>query len=542
MVKRRTVLASLITSVGASLGLAALGLPPAAHAARALKVGRAASFSYDQLVARARALAAQAYTPPPSPPREILEKIDYAAHGKLRFKPEYALFAEGPGQFPVTFFHLGRFFQTPVRMHVVESTGNTQMAREILYDETYFDMPADSPARALPRGSGFAGFRFQESRDGALDWRQNDWVAFLGASYFRAVGELLQYGLSARGIAIDVAVADRPEEFPAFTHVYFETPQPGSDTVVVHALLDGSSLSGAYRFTMRRTAKIVTDVEAHLFMRRDIARLGIAPATSMYWYSETAKGTAVDWRPEVHDSDGLAIWNGAGERIWRPLNNPPRTTTSSFVDRAPKGFGLLQRDRAFDNYLDGVHYEKRPSLWVEPLDAWGEGSVQLVEIPTDDEIHDNIVAMWVPREPVRAGAHHHVKYRLHWNAEEPYPSPLARCVATRLGNGGQPGEPRPQGVRKFMVEFLGGPLTDLPFGVKPEAVLSASRGTFSYVFTEAVPNGVPGHWRAQFDLTVDGDAPVDMRLFLKSGDKTLSETWLFQYHPFPSVLNLWSKP
>ncbi|TMS59067.1 glucan biosynthesis protein D [Imbroritus primus] len=538
MVKRRTVLASAT----ASLGLAALGWTPAAHAARAMKLGRATSFSHEQLVARARALAAQPYVPPPAPPREVLEKIDYAAHGKLRFKSEYALFADGPGQFPVTFFHLGRFFQTPVHMYLVEPAGDAQAAREILYDAAYFEMPADSPARALPAGSGFAGFRFQESRTGPLDWRKNDWVAFLGASYFRAVGELLQYGLSARGIAVDVAVAGKPEEFPAFTHVYFETPRPGSDTVVVHALLDGPSLAGAYRFTMRRTDKIVTDVETALFIRRDIARLGIAPATSMYWYSETAKGTAVDWRPEVHDSDGLAIWTGGGEHIWRPLNNPPRTTASSFADQAPKGFGLLQRDRAFDNYMDGVHYEKRPSLWVEPLDAWGKGAVQLIEIPTDDEIHDNIVAMWVPHEPVRAGAQYRLRYRLHWNAEEPYPSPLARCVATRLGNGGQPGEPRPQGVRKFMVEFLGGPLADLPFGVKPEAVLSASRGKFSYIFTEAVPNGVPGHWRAQFDLTVDGDAPVDMRLFLKTGDRALSETWLFQYHPFPSVLNLWSKP
>jgi glucans biosynthesis protein len=537
MVKRRTVLAS----AAASLGLSALGVPTFAHAARSLKMGRATPFAHAQLIERARTLASQPYRPPAGPPRDILEKIDYAAHGKLKFKTEYALFADGAGQFPVTFFHLGRFFQTPVRMHLVEPAGAAQSTREILYDEAYFDMPADSPARDLPRGSGFAGFRFQESRTGSLDWRTNDWVAFLGASYFRAVGELLQYGLSARGIAVDVAVADKPEEFPAFTHVYFETPQAGSDTVVVHALLDGPSLSGAYRFTMRRAKKIVTDVEATLFVRRDIARLGIAPATSMYWYSETAKGTAVDWRPEVHDSDGLAIWTGAGEHIWRPLNNPPRTTASSFVDRAPKGFGLLQRDRAFENYLDGVHYEKRPSLWVEPLEAWGKGAVQLIEIPTDDEIHDNIVAMWVPDEPARAGAQLQVKYRLHWNADEPYPSPLARCVATRLGNGGQPGEPRPHGVRKFMVEFLGGPLVDLPYGVKPEAVLSASRGTFSYVFTEAVPNGVPGHWRAQFDLTAEGDAPIDMRLFLKSGERTLSETWLFQYHPFASVLNLWSK-
>jgi glucans biosynthesis protein len=192
----------------------------------------------------------------------------------------------------------------------------------------------------------------------------------------------------------------------------------------------------------------------------------------------------------------------------------------------------LQRDRSFDHYGDGVFYDRRPSLWVEPSGSWGAGAVQLVEIPTDDEIHDNIVAMWVPAAPATAGSEVQLAYRLYWQADEPFPSDLSRCVATRLGNGGQPGQPRPKGVRKFMVEFSGPALASLLFGAKPEAVLWASRGTFSYVFTEAVPDDVPGHWRAQFDLTVTGPEPVEMRLFLRAGDKILSETWAYQYHPF----------
>ena len=508
-------------------------LPARAFAQRAdrtakLVLGRPQPFSFESLIARARELAARPYTPPPRPSPEILSQIDYQAHGQIRFKPELALFADGPGRFPVTFFHLGQFFQKPVRMHVVEG----QKAREIVYEPTYFDMPADSVARKLPENAGFAGFRFQEARDGKLDWRKNDWVAFLGASYFRAIGELYQYGLSARGIAIDPAMPTSPEEFPDFTHVYLETPKDNSDSVTVYALLDGPSVAGAFRFVMTRTDKVVMDIEQRLFLRKDVARFGIAPLTSMFWYSETVKPTAVDWRPEVHDSDGLALWTGAGERIWRPLNNPPRTMVSSFADENPRGFGLLQRDRAFDHFQDGVYYERRPSLWLEPLNDWGKGAIQLIEIPTNDEIHDNIVAIWVPAEPARAGQSHTFKYRLYWAADEPSPTLLARVVATRLGNGGQPGLARPKGVRKFMVEFKGGPLVNLPSGVKPEAVLWASRGSFSYVFTEAVPNDVPGHWRAQFDLTVDGSDPVEMRLFLRNGDDVLSETWLYQYHPF----------
>ncbi|MGY8524748.1 glucan biosynthesis protein [Paracidovorax citrulli] len=531
---RRTVLVSAATTAA----LAGLGISPAALATGRIRLGKGQPFSHDALIARAREMATRPYVAPPTAPAAILEKIDYDAHGKIRYRTDEALFADGPGQFPVTFFHLGTYFRVPVRMHVVEAGRSGLAAREIVYDENLFDMPADSPARKLPRGSGFAGFRFQESRTGdqeKLDWRKNDWVAFLGASYFRAIGELYQYGLSARGLAVDVAEAGKPEEFPTFTHFYFEPPSEGGDTVVVHALLDGPSVTGAYRFTMQRAKGVIMDIDCTVFLRKDVARLGLTPLTSMFWYSETVKATGVDWRPEVHDSDGLAMWTGNGERIWRPLNNPARTIASAFADENPRGFGLLQRDRNFDHYQDGVYYERRPSLWVEPRDGWGAGTIQLIEIPTDDEIHDNIVAMWVPKAPAKAGQSYQLRYRLHWLADEPYPTELARCVATRMGNGGQPGQPRPSGVRKFMVEFKGGPLEKLPFGAKPEAVLWASRGQFSYVFTEAVPNGVPGHWRAQFDLTTEGNDPVDMRLFLRHDGKPLSETWLYQYHPFGAV-------
>jgi glucans biosynthesis protein len=511
----------------ATATLAAAGFPAEAMAQQGLTMGAAEPFSFEALKKRAQAMAGAPYVPPPSPSPEILQQIDYDAHGKIRFKTDLALWANGPSEFPVTFFHMGRFFQKPVRMHVVEGG----QAREIAYDTRYFDMPADSPARKLPDNSGFAGFRFQEARGGKLDWRKNDWVAFLGASYLRAIGELYQYGLSARGLAVDVAVFGKNEEFPDFTHVYFETPHPDSNTVTVYALLDGPSVAGAYRFDMRRDASVIMDLDTAVYMRKDVDRLGIAPLTSMYWYSEKAKATAVDWRPEIHDSDGLAMWTGGGERIWRPLNNPPRIVASAFTDENPKGFGLLQRDRNFDHYLDGVYYDRRPSLWIEPRGSWGRGSIQLVEIPTDDEIHDNIVAMWVPAEQARAGQAFEMRYRMHWSAEEPYPTTLARVVATRFGNGGQAGTVRPRGVRKFMVEFLGEPLTRLPNGVIPKPVLTSSRGEFANVLTEAVPDNVPGHWRTQFDLIAAGNEPVEMRCYLRNGDEVLSETWLYQYHP-----------
>ncbi len=492
------------------------------------------TFSFDMLTREVQASAASAYVAPARLPQDILDRIDYEALGKIHFDPACALFRHGPGPYPVTFFHMGKFAPTIVRMYALTGAGDGTVAREVVFDPACFRVPIGSPARDLPKEAGFAGFRFQESRVGdqkALPWQTNDWVAFLGASYFRAIGELFQYGISARGIAIDLATPDRTEEFPCFTRFYFEPPRDGTHEVTVYAALEGPSVAGAYRFVMHRTRSVIMEVEARLFFRHDVARLGIAPLTSMYWFSEAVKPTGIDWRPEVHDSDGLALWTRGGEHVWRPLNLPAALIVSAFGDEAPRGFGLLQRDRNFDHYLDGVHYERRPSLWVEPLDEWGRGSVQLIEAPTDDEIQDNVTAMWVPQEAVKAGTQLRFRYRLYWNADEPFPSTLARCVATRLGRGGQPGQPRPRGVQKFMIEFQGGPLTQLPFGVIPEVVLFAPKGQFSYVFAEAVPDGVSGHWRAQFDFTPASKDVVDLRLFLRSGDQTLSETWLYQYRP-----------
>ena len=520
---------------------AASGLDPLqaeTNAAPKLQFGPPEPFSYDQLIARANTLAQSPYQAPPRPDPAIVAQIDYDAHGKLRYRKEAALWADGPSPFPVTLQHVGRYFPKTVKMYQLSG----QTAREILYDPALFLGGPDHVAAHLsPQPSAFAGFWVQEDRAKTVvdrssgqrkDWKAREpWVTFLGASYFRAVGELGQVGLSARAVALAPGTA-QPEEFPDFTAFWFEPAKSAADPVIVHALLDGPSLTGAYRFALHRGKGVVMEIKAHLVLRQAIDRFGLAPLTSMFWFGEARKPDGIDWRPEVHDSDGLALWTGQGERIWRPLNNPASVKVSSFLDDNPRGFGLMQRDREVDHYLDGVLYHKRPSAWVEPIGSWGKGAVQLTELPTDDEIHDNIVAMWVPADPAQAGKTYDLAYRLHWLADEPYPSPLARCVATRIGRGGQPGHPRPAGVRKFAVEFYGAALAQLPFGTLPEAVITTSRGTLSKALMEALPNDRAGHWRAVFDLSVEGSEPVDLRCYLKSGGKTLSETWLYQYHPF----------
>lgn len=517
---------SLLQSLAATASGALLPLAHAADSRCASRFGPPSDFSAPWLVEQARRLAARPWRPPPAPDPQTVQRLDYEALGRIRYRPACALFADRRRAPPVTLFHLGRFFPTPVRIHRVEHG----QARELLYDPALFNIPADSPARELPADAGYAGFRLQEDRSHS-EWRAQDWAAFAGASYFRAIGELGQYGLSARGIAVDVA-ASQAEEFPHFTHFWLEPDAAAAGHLCVHALLDGPSLTGAYRFVLQRDAGVRMEVSARLFLRRDIERLGIAPMSSMMWFAEHNRERFIDWRPEVHDSDGLELWTGAGERIWRPLNNPPQVTTSSFADRSPRGFGFMQRDRDFEHYLDGVRYERRPSLWIEPLQDWGSGAVQLVEIPTDDEIHDNVTAFWVSDAPARAGESLHYRYRLHWLADHPHPHPLARCVATRIGRGGEPGQPRPEGVQKFVVEFAGETLaaTDAAPTGAIAARVGASRGDVTRSYAEPVPG--TGRWRAVFDLAAAGTEPVELRLFLADAqDSPLSETWLYQHRP-----------
>jgi len=507
------------------LAAAAAGLVPASLACAAeaddLVFAEPQPFSFDALKARAEAEARMPYSDPVSPFADTLEKIDYDAFQKIVFDKDKALWADGLGGAPVQLFHLGRFFKQPTAISVVENG----QAREILYRRSYFDMPADHVAQGLPDNIGFSGFRIE-----APD-QKTDWMAFLGASYFRSSGELDQYGLSARGVAIDTAMP-HPEEFPRFTDFWFERVAGEKDRVIVYALLNGPSLTGAYRIDCMKDGAVSTDVSCALYPRKTIARLGVAPLTSMFWYSETNRLQGVDWRPEIHDSDGLAIWTGGGERIWRPLNNPPRVITNSFVDQSPKGFGLLQRDREFAHYQDdGVFYHRRPSVWVEPLGEWGPGVLQLVEIPTDDEIHDNIVTYWVPDGEVGPGRRLDFSYRIHWRAEEPFPMRLGRVTDSFRGTGGIPGQPRPAGVVRFVVDFEGSELIGLKRG-EVEPVVSLSRGTSG--LKDAYPVvGKPGIIRAFFEVEATGADPVDMRLYVRSTGtgEALTETWLYQLFP-----------
>ena len=481
--------------------------------------GQPGNFTFEDLVARARKAATRPFLPAVVPAPDLIEKVDYSAHWQIRFREDENLYPGGPDT-PVQLFHPGRYFPEPVQIHLRDESG---VSSEIMFGEDLFSMPPDSPAHDLPQGFGFAGFRVMRPDMGP------DWVSFLGASYFRTDGPAGQYGLSARGIAIDTGL-NKPEEFPRFTAFWLGPPEAEREDMSVWAELDGPSITGAYRFGLVRDAEggdgHVTRVSAHLFMRDDVQTLGIAPLTSMYWYSERDRIIGADWRPEIHDSDGLALATGTGERIWRPLNNPTVISTSSFLDENPAGFGLVQRDRAFENYQDdGVFYDRRPSAWVRPTGDWGRGSVQLVQIPTGDETFDNIVAYWVPERPARRGDSFRFDYDIEWRARDPTPSAVASVVATRQGQGGMPGQPVPDGVGKMVIDFDGPMLAGLDSDSGVEAVVEATNGEIVDPVGAYRVLGTT-KWRLAFDFMQSGLGPVSLRAYLRHGGRALTETWL----------------
>ncbi|WP_336366685.1 glucan biosynthesis protein [Marinobacter sp. C2H3] len=479
-------------------------------------------FSYAWLKGQARHLAGQAYQDHKGDIPAVLKRLSWDDYQAIRFRPEKALWRQASSNFQVQLFHLGLYFQAPVDIFEVSDGKATALA----YDPDYFDYTGKEPLGDLPDDLGFAGFRVHYHTDFALDL-----AAFLGASYFRAVGSEKQYGMSARGLAIDTGTGGE-EEFPRFTAFWLERPAPDQTVLRVWALLDSPSVTGAYAFVLDPGRDMVMDVDAALYPRRVINRVGIAPLTSMYQVGENSRRMDYDWRPEIHDSDGLAMHTGNGEWLWRPLVNPQTLRFSSFQDADPRGFGLLQRDRNFDHYQDdGVFYDRRPSVWVTPSSGWGKGSIDLVEIPTIDETFDNIVAFWHPSEPLNAGQEYLFAYRLYWGAVAPdRPREHATVRATRTGLGGVIGKKRTTFSWRFAVDFAGGPLALLGKNPDVKPVISASRGRVE--ITSARPLSAIEGYRAMFDLVPDDSTdPIELRLYLSLDGEPLTETWVYQYSP-----------
>jgi periplasmic glucans biosynthesis protein len=493
-------------------GLAALGVVPAwaedAPERAGMTLGPAVAFDPETVAVRARALASAPYTPPPAVSQEWLD-LSYDDFRGIWFDTRHTLNRGKPGALQAEFFVAGLYFPHKIGLNSVEDG----QSRPIMFELRAFDMTDQFPA--LPQdGTGFAGFRLLgelEARD-----RFQEYTVFQGASYFRAIGRGLAYGLSARGLALNTA-EDGGEEFPVFRDFWIEAAEPGAETVIVHALLDSPSVAGAYTFRITKGDTTTMQVTSRLFPRVDIATAGIAPGTSMFLFNDINRTRFDDFREAVHDSDGLLMMNGAGEVLWRPLTNPKAVEVSVFGDSAPRGFGLMQRARQPGDYNDLVaHYERRPSLWVEPVGDWGAGAVMLVEIPTDKEINDNIVAFWRPTQPLKAGEEHRFEYVLHWCANAPAEGMVAPVTASRTGARVF------EDGRIFTIDYAPHPaLGNDPARI--EARITTSVGEISAQLVQVNP--ATGGMR--LDFTLKGNPPAaELRAELLRNGERVAEIWL----------------
>ena len=514
------------TAAGRSTATQEEAVPPAgtAGAAKAAPVRAAAPraplppFSFASVERLAQDRASKPYRNRSTKLPDEIAKLSYDEYHDIRFQRTSSLWYDR-ALFEVQFFHRG--FNFDRRVNIAEVSGG--IARPVLYNPAMFDFGPRFPKVTLPPDLGFAGFRIHYPLNTPA--YKDELIVFLGATYFRVLGRNQVYGQSARGLAIDTGAASG-EEFPYFTDFWLVKPDPTARTMTIYALLDSPGIAGAYQFDVRPGTTTQVQVTAELYPRRQIAKLGIAPLTSMYLYGENSGNRRFDdYRPEVHDSDGLMTERGTGEWMWRPLVNPKDLRVNRFMDERPRGFGLVQRDRDFNHYQDNdARFERRPSLFVEPLGDWGKGGVELVEIPSDEEIHDNVVAYWVPDAPVEPQKPMTFTYLLSAYTGTTQWPPGGKVIAThfsRILNG----TTVVPGVRRVMVDFAGGDLDTLAGAQPMQAAASATGGEIDDIKVERLAaNGV---WRVSMRMKTNGDKPVDLRCYLTLYGEALSETWTY---------------
>jgi glucans biosynthesis protein len=476
----------------------------------------ASAFGFDDVGARAEQLARAPYRNTSRVAPKELQALNYDQYRDIRFRPDHALWRSENLPFELMFFHLGGEFQTlSVRMNEVTPRG----VRHIPYDTADFNYGHNKLSPEAWGDLGFAGFRAHYPLNGST--YKDEVVVFLGGSYFRALGAGLRYGLSVRALAIDT-VGGQGEEFPRFIEFWIVKPAEDAKTLTIYALLDSPRASGAYQFDLHPGTDTVVDVRSRLYLRAPVATLGIAPFTSMFFFGEN-QPHRTDFRPEVHDSDGLMVATGSGEWIWRPLINPRQTLTTSFAMQELKGFGLMQRDRNFSSYEDTeARYELRPSAWLEPVGSWGAGRVELVQLNTPDETNDNIVAYWVPAQLPPKGKPLDLSYRLHWQGNDMQRPPGAWVVQTRVGRGYAK---LADDEQQFVVDFTGPALAALPADAMVRAVVTAPANG-EIVESNAYPVEATGMWRMYVRVRqVRPDQPTELRGFLQNGTNVLTETW-----------------
>lgn len=468
-----------------------------------------AGFSFSAIEQQAKKLADTPYRPASA--QSELTQLNYEQWSKIHFREAKAPWLP-PRRFIVYPSFPGYLFKEPVKLHLVQ--GN--VVKDFAFDPALFDLAGQNQLLRLPKSTGYSGFKLvYPLNDGS---RRDEVISFQGASYFRAIGAGQWFGSSARGIAVNTGVnGGNAEEFPSFREFWLVRPPVSSKIMMVYALLDSPSLTGAYQFRILPGKTTTVEVQAVLFMRRPVQKLGIAPLTSMFLQGENSLRQINSLRPEEHDADGLLIRAKNDEKIWRPLQNPKEIKTYAFSVDTPKGFGLIQRDRAFDHYqsLD-LHYQRRPSVWVVPGEDWGRGHVELIELPASAETQDNIVTYWVPYDLPMPGKPFKFSYSLLWQDEDAAAKEQGQAITTLAEQHGTDS-------RRFVIDFAGGNLEALP---EAEIVAVVDVGAGANLLGQKMQRNPNARgWRLDFTLRSDPGATVQLRAYLQHRDQPMTETW-----------------
>jgi len=473
-------------------------------------------FGFEQVAALAAERAQQVYVQPVSQLVGSFADLNYDQYRAIRFRRDRDPWA-GSKQFGIDLLSPGMIFYEPVQINLVRGG----MPQPIPFDPSMLEFdPSHFPDGAdltTIGNMGWSGFRVRTvlNRPGVMD----EFLVFQGASYFRAVARNTLYGLSARGLAIKTGSPDG-EEFPLFTDFWIHEPDEDTQGVRIHAILDSRSVAAAFEFDVTPGPLTMVRTRVALFPRVDLRETGLAPLTSMFWFSPASRRTVDDYRPACHDSDGLQMHTGAGQALWRGLMAPRNLQISGFQDTDPRGFGLVQRARDFETFQDAeAMYHLRPSAWIEPEGDWGPGEVRLVEIPVENEFNDNIVSYWVPKDPLVRGQRHEFRYRLSFSPLPPSDLPLAKVRQVRSGRS-----INVETTRSFIVDFELGLFRDQ----LPQFQVNASDGRIVHAYLKPLPDQRVLRLAFEFE---PGRAPLAELHALLTDDQgvALSETWLTRW-------------
>ena len=482
------------------------------------------AFGLEDVAEKAEALAGKDFQDRSRSIPQWLLEITYDQWRDIRFRTDQSYWRSKGLPFELQFFHCGLYYDRSVAINEIEGSN----VHPIAFSPSQFDYGKNEFGSRIPQDLGYAGFRVHYPI--VKPEYKDEVIVFVGASYFRAVSKNTVYGQSSRGLAVDTALPSG-EEFPYFREFWLEKPSKTAKQLVIYALLDSQRVTGAYKFTVIPGETTKVDVESRVFARKPVTKVGIAPLTSMYLCGEGASRCVDDYRPEIHDTDGLLMHRGSGEWLWRPLLNPTRLLVNSFFTANPRGFGLLQRDRDFDHFQDiETRQEARPGVWITPRGDWGSGHVELIQIPSHSEINDNIVSFWVPSTPLTPGAPQSFAYSMFWGTgEEARTSPIAagRVVSTRVDGT------ETKDFARFHIDFESPELAKLPPETVIRGVVSTMGGGDGMGVLEQQVAKIPatGGWRLVFKVPKPDGSALELRAFLELGGKTLTETWTYTLEP-----------